>query len=65
MRNALNTINEDLDNEDKVYGKRSKNDIKDLRSMKQLERLDLSIESPRFQKACANLGISPRECLRK
>lgn len=56
---------EDADNENKAKVKRSKNDIKDLRSVKQLDRLDLSFDSPRFLKACENLGISPRECQKK
>ena len=37
------------------------NDIKDLRSFKQLSRLELNYDSPRLQKACFNLGVTVEE----
>ena len=44
--------------EDKI---KMSNDVKDLRSLKQLYRLSLDYESPRLQKACQNLGITVEE----
>ena len=46
-KKSLNPITEDQQ-EDAVY-RRSKNDLKDIKSFKQLDKLDLSIDSPRFQ----------------
>lgn len=37
------------------------NDIKDLRSFKQLSRLELDYESPRLKKAMFNLGVTVDE----
>ncbi len=45
---------------------RSKNDLKlPIKTLRQLDRLDLDLESPKLRLACHNLGISPRECLKK
>lgn len=41
------------------------NDIRDIRSFKQLDRTNLDLGSPRFMQACSNLGIDPSECLKK
>lgn len=35
-----------------------KNDIREIRSLKQLEKIDLDFESPRLKKAMFNLGVS-------
>ena len=45
--------------------KRSKNDIRDIRSFKMLEKVELDLESPRFIKACQSLGIAIEECKKK
>ena len=45
--------------------KKSKNDIREIKTLKQLERVDLNLESPRLLKACENLGIDPSECKKK
>jgi hypothetical protein len=37
------------------------NDIKDLRSLKQINKLKLDYDSPRLQKACFNLGVTVEE----
>ena len=37
------------DDEESQKKKRSRNDIKDIRSFKQLARIDLDVESPRFR----------------
>ena len=52
------------DLEEKVP-KRPKNDIRDIKGYKQLEKVQLDLESPRFIKACVNLGISVEECHKK
>jgi hypothetical protein len=44
---------------------RARNDIKDIRSYKHLERIELDLESPRFVQACQNLGIAIFECHKK
>lgn len=44
---------------------RIKNDIRDIRSFRQLERVDLDLESPWFVQACNNLGIAIHECMKK
>ena len=36
-----------------------------IKSIKQLEAVELDLQSPRFQKACVNLGIALRDCLKK
>lgn len=33
--------------------------------MRQLDRIELDMDSPRLRLACHNLGISPKECLKK
>ena len=42
-----------------------RNDIKEIRNHKQLEKLDLDFESPRIKKAMFNLGVSKEECMKK
>ena len=44
---------------------RSKNDVKEIKSYKQLEKLELELDSPRFLLACYNLGITVDECQKK
>jgi hypothetical protein len=41
------------------------NDIRDLRSLKELARVRLDLDSPRLRKACYNLGIQPEELKNK
>lgn len=45
--------------------RRAKNDIRDIRSFKQLDKVDLELDSPRFTQAADNLGISISECRKK
>jgi hypothetical protein len=42
-----------------------RNDIKEIRNHKQLEKVDLDFESPRLKKALFNLGVSKDECIKK
>ena len=37
---------------------RCKNDIKEVRNLRQLERLELDLESPRWRLACHNIGVT-------
>jgi hypothetical protein len=65
-QHSLNVIVED--GNEQVAAKqmrRSKNDVRDIRSLRQLDRLELSLDSPRFKTACENLGISIAECIKK
>ena len=43
--------------EDSTKPKKIKNDVKDIKSFKMLEKVDLDLDSPRFQQACQALGI--------
>ena len=49
--------------EKEVQSKR--NDIKEIRNYKQLEKVDLDFDSPRMKKALYNLGVSKEECMKK
>ncbi len=42
-----------------------RNEIKEIRNYKQLEKLDLDYDSPRLNKAMYNLGVSKEECMKK
>jgi hypothetical protein len=41
------------------------NDIRDIRSIKQLEKVNLDFDSPRLQQAMDDLGVKEEECLKK
>jgi hypothetical protein len=41
---------------------RMRNDIRDIRTVNILEKVDLNFESPRMKKAMTFLGISLEEC---
>jgi hypothetical protein len=45
--------------------KRNPNDIKEIRNVKQLEKVNLDYESPRLPKDMYNLGISVGECSKR
>ena len=45
--------------------RRSKNDIKEINTLRQLERVDLDFDSPRWRLACHNIGITSKECMKK
>ena len=38
------------------------NNIRDIRSLKQLEKVNLDFDSPRLKKAMDDFGVSPEEC---
>ena len=42
-----------------------RNDIREIKTFKQLEKLELEYDSPRLKKALQNLGLSKEECLKK
>jgi hypothetical protein len=42
-----------------------RNEVKEVRNYKQLEKLELNFDSPRMKKAMFNLGVGKEECLRK
>lgn len=41
------------------------NDIRDIRSLRQLERVNLDYDSPRLKQAMDDLGVSIQECQKK
>jgi hypothetical protein len=41
------------------------NDIRDIRTFKQLEKVMLDFESPRMKQAMEDLGVSLKECQKK
>ena len=44
---------------------KSKNDIKPLKNFRQLVKVNLDLDSPRWIEAMKNLGISREECEKK
>ena len=42
-----------------------RNEIKEIRNYKQIEKIDLDFDSPRLKRAMYNLGVSKEECLKK
>jgi hypothetical protein len=42
-----------------------RNEIKEIRNYKQLEKVDLDFDSPRLKQALYNLGVSKEECIKK
>ena len=42
-----------------------RNEIKEIRNHKQLEKVDLDFDSPRMKQALYNLGVSKEECMKK
>ena len=42
-----------------------RNEIKEIRNYKQLDKVDLDFESPRLKQALYNLGVSKEECMKK
>jgi hypothetical protein len=49
--------------QDEVNVKR--NDIKEIRSLRQLQNVNLDLDSPRMRKAIDNLGVSETELMKK
>ena len=41
------------------------NDIKDIRTIKQLEKVNLDFDSPRLMQAMDDLGVKEDECVKK
>lgn len=41
------------------------NDIRDIRSIKQLEKVNLDFDSPRLKQAMDDLGVKYEECVKK
>jgi|TARA_B110000285_G_C14922098_1_gene513107 hypothetical protein len=60
-----------LDEEEKLEQERlrkiraKRNDVKDIRNLKMLERIDLDFDSPRMKKAMDDLGVTQEECQKK
>ena len=41
------------------------NDIRDIRNLKMLEKVNLDFDSPRLKQAMDDLGVKEEECLKK
>ena len=50
---------------DKDHSHSKRNEVKEIRNYKQLEKIDLDYESPRLKLAMYNLGVSKEECMKK
>ena len=59
----VNKKKEDESKEPK--GPVKKNDIREIRSIRQLARVNLDLDSPRIKEAMDKLGISPEELEKK
>ena len=57
----------DRELEEEEEAKRSKlnNDIKDIRSVKMLDKVFLDFDSPRLRQAMDDLGVKQEECMKK
>ena len=66
-KGLLPSLTFDEDEEAAAFRKRRerRNDIKDIRGIKMLDKVDLDFESPRLRKALDNLGVSLEECQKK
>lgn len=53
------------DDDKKDKGPKLNNDIRDIRSLRQLEKVNLDFDSPRLKKAMDDLGVSMSECEKK
>jgi hypothetical protein len=64
MQSSLNTMT-GITNTDKPVEKKPTNNIREIRSLRQLEKSNLDFESPRMKQAMNDLGISKEECVKK
>lgn len=62
IKKPKNQINDDESEDNKP---KKNNDLKEIRTIKQLERVNLDFDSPRLKQAMNNLGISIDECINK
>ena len=51
--------------EEQKKKRKNPNDIKEIRSLRHLDKVELNLDSPRFAAACKHLGISRDECVKK
>ena len=42
-----------------------RNDVREIRNVKQLAKIDFDFDSPRMRQAMENLGVSKDECQKK
>jgi len=47
------------------YAKNQRNDIREIRTVKMLMKVNLDLDSPRLREACDNLGIETSELKKK
>jgi hypothetical protein len=59
MQGQKEEPNPEEDEEPKI---KYNNDIRDIRSLRQLEKVSLDFDSPRLKKAMDDLGVSINEC---
>jgi len=58
MKSELHLNPEDADSQER----KKNNDIRDIRSIKQLEKVYLDFDSPRLKQAMDDLGVNFDEC---
>jgi hypothetical protein len=64
--NIKNSNIKPTDEEEQEEKKKKKNnDIREIRTIRQLEKVNLDFDSPRLKEAMNNLGISIDECQNK
>lgn len=51
--------------EEKVEKKKISNDIREIRTIRQLQKVELDFESPRILQALENLAVSVKDCQKK
>ena len=47
------------------FSENHRNDIREIKTIKMLAKLNLELDSPRLKEACENLGIEPAELKQK
>lgn len=65
QKRASSLLLKKADEEEKPKGPVKKNDIREIRTIRQLARVNLDLDSPRIKEAMDNLGISPEELEKK
>jgi hypothetical protein len=47
------------------FSENHRNDIREIKTIKMLAKINLELDSPRLKEACENLGIEPAELKQK
>ena len=55
----------EAEEEEELKKSKLNNDIKDIRSVKQLDKVFLDFDSPRLMQAMDDLGVKEEECIKR